>query len=231
METSKLMENLIYKNYELILKDIQNVCLKANKDPNNVKVIAICKRQPFFKIEQSIKVGITHFGENRIQDAKNRWSEIKSEKIRLSFVGPLQTNKSEDAVKYFDDVQSLDRLKLALSLSKAQTKLKKRIKFMIQVNTGNEPQKSGIKPTEVDDFIKLCLSNYGLNICGLMCIPPANENPALHFALMHELNKRNNLQYLSMGMSNDYKTAIEFGATHIRIGSKLFGDRLEKEEI
>ena len=88
---------------------------------------------------------------------------------------------------------------------------------MIQVNTGNEPQKSGIKPTEVDDFVKLCSSNYGLNICGLMCIPPANENPALHFALMHELNKRNNLRYLSMGMSNDYKTAIEFGATHIRI--------------
>ena len=225
------MQNSIYKNYELILKDIRNVSLKANKDPNNVKVIAICKRQPFFKIEQSIKVGITHFGENRIQDAKNRWSEIKSEKIRLSFVGPLQTNKSEDAVKYFDDIQSLDRLKLALSLSKAQTKLKKRIKFMIQVNTGNEPQKSGIKPTEVDDFIKLCSSNYGLNICGLMCIPPAKENSAIHFALMYELSKRNKLQYLSMGMSNDYKIAIEFGATHIRIGSKLFGDRLEKEEI
>ena len=127
------MENSINKNYELILKDIRNICLKANKDPKSVKVIAICKRQPFFKIEQSIKVGITHFGENRIQDAKNRWSEIKSEKIRLSFVGPLQTNKSEDAVKYFDDIQSLDRLKLALSLSKAQTKLKKRIKIYFKI--------------------------------------------------------------------------------------------------
>ncbi len=192
MKTITLMENLIYKNYELILKDIHNICLKANKDPNNVNVIAICKRQPFLKIEQSIKVGITHFGENRIQDAKYRWSKIKSEKIKLSFVGPLQTNKSEDAVKYFDDIQSLDRLKLAKSLSNAQTKLKKRIKFMIQVNTGNEPQKSGIKPSEVDDFIKLCSSNYGLNNNGLMCIPPAGENPALHFALIHELKKINN---------------------------------------
>ena len=142
----------------------------------------------------------------------------------------MQTNKSEDAVSLFDEVQSLDRPRLAKSLSKAQLKLRKQIQYMVQVNTGDEPQKSGIKPNELDNFIKLCVHDHGLNITGLMCIPPVKENPALHFALMHELFKRNKLKYLSMGMSNDYQTAIEFGATHIRIGSKLFGERLEKEE-
>ena len=151
-------------------------------------------------------------------------------KIILSFVGPLQTNKSEDVINQFHEVQSLDRLKLVKSLSKAETKLNKRLNYMVQVNTGNEVQKSGINPNEVDDFIKLCKKDYGLNVTGLMCIPPINQNPAIHFAFMSEIYKRNNLQYLSMGMSNDYKTAIEFGATHIRIGSKLFGERLEKEE-
>ena len=224
------MENQIYENYKSILDDVKSICLKANKNPENIKIIAVCKRQPLFKLEQSIRVGIKDFGENRIQDAKNRWSRQKLEKIKLRFLGPLQTNKSEDAVNLFDEVQSLDRPKLAKSLSKAQLKLRKKIQYMVQVNTGDEPQKSGIKPNELDNFIKLCVQDHGLNITGLMCIPPVKENPALHFALMHELFKRNKLKHLSMGMSNDYQTAIEFGATHIRIGSKLFGERLEKEE-
>ena len=224
------MENQIYENYNSILGDVKSTCLKANKNHKNIKIIAVCKRQPLFKVEQSIEVGVKDFGENRIQDAKNRWTQKKLEKIKLRFLGPLQTNKSEDAVNLFDEVQSLDRPKLAKSLSKAQLKLRKTIQYMVQVNTGNEPQKSGIKPNELDDFIKLCIQGYGLNITGLMCIPPVKENPALHFALMHELFKRNKLKHLSMGMSSDYQTAIEFGATHIRIGSKLFGERLEKEE-
>ena len=224
------MENQIYENYKSILDDVKSICLKANKNPENIKIIAVCKRQPLFKLEQSIRVGIKDFGENRIQDAKNRWSRQKLEKIKLRFLGPLQTNKSEDAVNLFDEVQSLDRPKLAKSLSKAQLKLRKKIQYMVQVNTGDEPQKSGIKPNELDNFIKLCVHDHGLNITGLMCIPPVKENPSLHFALMHELFKRNKLKHLSMGMSNDYQTAIEFGATHIRIGSKLFGERLEKEE-
>ena len=127
-------------------------------------------------------------------------------------------------------VQSLDREKLAKSLSKAQKKLKKNIEYMVQVNTGNEVQKSGIKPNEVDNFIRTCIDNYGLNIKGVMCIPPIDENPALHFAFLKKIYQRNKLDYLSMGMSSDFKTAIEFGATHIRIGSSLFGERLEKEE-
>ncbi len=225
------MENTIHNNYQEIMSEIRTACQNANRDPNNVKVIAVCKRQPIRKIKQSIQAGIKLYGENRIQDAINRWSKIKTENHQLSFIGPLQTNKSEEAVKLFNIVQSLDREKLANSLSKAQQKHKKNIEYMVQVNTGNEVQKSGIKPNEVDNFIKTCKSNYGLNIKGVMCIPPIDENPALHFAFLKKIYQRNKLEYLSMGMSSDFKTAIEFGATHIRIGSRLFGERLEKEEV
>ena len=224
------MKSFINHSYNQILEDIKITCLKNKRDPKSVNVIAICKRQPLQKITQAIDAGINNFGENRVQDGIYRWSKIKSEKIILSFVGPLQTNKSEEVVNQFHEVQSLDRLKLAKSLSKAEIKLNKRLNYMVQVNTGNEEQKSGINPNEVDDFIKLCKISYGLNVTGLMCIPPINQNPAIHFAFMSEIYKRNNLKYLSMGMSNDYKIAIEFGATHVRIGSKLFGERLEKEE-
>ena len=225
------MKGFINHSYNQILEDIKISCLKSKRDPKSVNVIAICKRQPLQKITQAINLGINNFGENRVQDGIKRWSKIKSEKITLSFVGPLQTNKSEDVINQFHEVQSLDRLKLVKSLSKAESKLNKKLNYMVQINTGNEVQKSGINPNEVDDFIKLCKIDYGLNVTGIMCIPPINQNPAIHFAFMSEIYKRNNLRYLSMGMSNDYKTAIEFGATHIRIGSKLFGKRLEKEEI
>ncbi len=225
------MKSFINHSYNQILEDIKITCLKNKRDPKSVNVIAICKRQPLQKITQAIDAGINNFGENRVQDGINRWSKIKSKNIILSFVGPLQTNKSEDAINQFHEIQSLDRIKLVKSLSKAESKLNKKLNYMVQVNTGNEVQKSGINPNEVDDFIKLCKKDFGLKVTGLMCIPPINQNPAIHFAFMLEIYKRNNLQYLSMGMSNDYKTAIEFGATHIRIGSKLFGKRLEKEEI
>ncbi len=224
------MFNEIINNYQKISERIKIACKNSNRDPKGIKLVAICKRQPDLKIKQSINMGIQHFGENRIQDAYNRWSRLKSENINLSFVGPLQTNKSESAVKLFDEIHSLDRVKLAKSLSKSEQKLNKRIKYMIQVNTGNEEQKSGIAPNELDDFIKTCKNNYGLNIIGLMCIPPVNENPALHFAYMYKLYKKNKLESLSMGMSADFDVAIEFGATHIRLGSSLFGSRLEKEE-
>jgi len=224
------MENIIHINYEKIKSEIRTACTNSQRDPSNVQLIAVCKRQPISKIKQSIEVGIKNYGENRIQDAVNRWSKIKTENHQLSFIGPLQTNKSEEAVKLFNMVQSLDREKLANSLSKAQQKLKKNIEYMVQVNTGNEVQKSGIKPNEVDNFIRVCKDNYGLNIKGVMCIPPIDENPALHFAFLKKIYQRNKLDYLSMGMSSDFKTAIEFGATHIRIGSSLFGERLEMEE-
>ena len=225
------MTNEINNNYKKILERVSIACKNSNREASSVKLMAICKRQPIIKINQAINLGIKCFGENRIQDAYNRWSEHETKDLNLSFVGPLQTNKSENAVKLFDEIQSLDRVKLAKSLSNSQEKLNKKIKLMVQVNTGKEKQKSGIAPNEVENFIKMCRDNYGLNIIGLMCIPPVNENPALHFAFMKKLYTRNKLESLSMGMSNDYDTAIEFGATHIRLGSALFGTRLEKEEV
>ena len=224
------MNNKISDNYKKILDQIKSTCIKSNRDPKSVNLTAVCKRQPLFKIKESIELGIKCFGENRVQDAKNRWSKIETKNLNLKFIGPLQTNKSESVIQLFDEIQSLDRIKLAESLSKAQIKLNKKIKYVLQVNTGNEIQKSGIKPNEVEGFINLCKINYGLNIKGLMCIPPVNENPALHFAFMYKIYKKNRLDTLSMGMSNDFKTAIEFGSTHIRIGSMLYGTRLEKEE-
>ena len=225
------MTNEINNNYKKILERVRIACKNSNREASSVKLMAICKRQPIIKINQAINLGIKCFGENRIQDAYNRWSTHEIKDFNLSFVGPLQTNKSESAVKLFDEIQSLDRVKLAKSLSNSQEKLNKKIKFMIQVNTGKEKQKSGIAPNEVENFIKICRDHYGLNISGLMCIPPVNENPAPHFAFMKKLYTRNKLESLSMGMSNDYDTAIEFGATHIRLGTALFGTRLEKEEV
>ena len=145
-------------------------------------------------------------------------------------IGKLQTNKVKHAVQIFDYIHSVDSEKLAKKIADEQNKINKKIKIFLQVNIGNEDQKSGINTRQVSQLASYC-KEVGLDLIGLMCIPPINQNPAIHFAFMSEIYKRNNLKYLSMGMSNDYKTAIEFGATHIRIGSKLFGERLEKEEV
>ena len=227
METIKLMENLIYKNYELILKDIQNICLKANKDPNNVEVIAICKRQPFHKIEQSIKVGIDHFGENRVQEASQRWIDrrLAYSDLTLHLIGPLQTNKAAEAVAVFDVIEVVDREKIARVLAKEMARQNRHLPCYIQVNTGEEPQKSGISPNDLSSFVDFCQKEVGLPITGLMCIPPMDEEAAIHFGFLNTLASRNNLTGLSMGMSGDYEEAIRFGATHIRVGSALFGSR------
>ena len=224
------MASQIYDNYQKILNKIKNACSRSNRDPKTVNLTAVCKRQPLIRVKEAIDLGIKCFGENRVQDAQKRWSKTRVENINLKFIGPLQTNKSESVIQLFDEVQSLDRIKLAMSLSNAQLKLNKKINYVLQINTGNEKQKSGIMANEVEDFMHACKTNYGLNIKGLMCIPPVNENPALHFAFMYKIFKKNKLDTLSMGMSNDFETAIEFGSTDIRIGSELFGQRLEKEE-
>ncbi len=224
------MTNQINDNYQKILSKIKNSCLKSNRDPKTVNLTAVCKRQPLIRVREAVELGIKCFGENRVQDAQKRWSSIDEKSINLKFIGPLQTNKSESVIQLFNEVQSLDRIKLAKSLSKAQSKLNKKINYVLQVNTGNEKQKSGINANEVEDFIHTCKVNYGLKIKGLMCIPPISANPALHFAFMYKIFKKNKLDILSMGMSNDFETAIEFGSTDIRIGSELFGPRLEKEE-
>ena len=218
-------------NYDEIIKNIRKASDDVGRDPKNIKIIAVCKRQPIDKVIDAIKLGVENFGENRFQDAVFRWEELKNyrKKINLSFVGSLQSNKCKDVLGFFDKIETIDRDKIAKIISQNSSIRKKSIELSIQVNTGEEKQKTGIIPQEASDFISKCRKDYGLKISGLMCIPPEKENSAIHFALLQKIAKKNDIKYLSMGMSNDYETAIMFGATHIRIGTGLFGKRLEKE--
>lgn len=167
------------------------------------------------------------FGENRVQEAQARWADRRAHApdLKLRLVGPLQSNKAEDAVALFDAIDSLDRPKLAAALAEAAQKLGRCPEVLVQVNTGEEPQKAGITPAEADAFIQAVRQTYGLPIVGLMCIPPVDEEPAMHFALLAKIAARNGLRELSMGMSDDFETAIRFGATQVRVGSALFGAR------
>ncbi len=218
-------------NYNEIIKKIRKASEDAGRDPKNIKIIAVCKRQPTEKIIDAIKLGIEYFGENRFQDAAYRWEKLQNyrKQINLSFVGSLQSNKCKEVLGLFDKIETIDRDKIAKIISQNLSTREKSKELSIQVNTGEEKQKTGIIPQEASNFISKCRRDYGLKISGLMCIPPEKENPAIHFALLQKIAIKNNIKYLSMGMSNDYETAIMFGATHIRIGTGLFGKRLEKE--
>lgn len=167
------------------------------------------------------------YGENRVQEAQARWVERRARfpDLRLRLIGPLQSNKAHDAAALFDAIDSLDRPKLAKALAEAAQKLGRCPELLVQVNTGEEPQKAGVAPAEADAFIKAVRDEFGLPVAGLMCIPPADEEPAMHFALLAKIAARNGLATLSMGMSHDFETAIRFGATQVRVGSALFGNR------
>jgi PLP dependent protein len=190
-------------------------------------LLAASKGQGEAIIEEAINAGITHFGENRVQEAEGKWEAIKSRYsgITLHLIGPLQTNKVADAVNLFDVIQTLDRPKLADALATTMAKTGKALPCFIQVNTGKEPQKAGVMPAEADAFIDYCIKEKRLPVIGLMCIPPDNQPPAPHFALLKTIAQRHGLKELSMGMSNDYETAIRMGATIIRLGRVLFGER------
>lgn len=174
-----------------------------------------------------LSTGQRVFGENRVQEAEARWAERRAAyaDLHLRLIGPLQTNKAADAVALFDAIESLDRPKLAAALADAAQKQGRSPEILIQVNTGEEEQKAGVAPLEADAFIKAARETYGLPLRGLMCIPPVDEEPAMHFALLAKIAARNGLPILSMGMSDDFETAIRFGATHVRVGSALFGAR------
>lgn len=172
-----------------------------------------------------IAAGQRVFGENRVQEAQVRWRERKVPGLRLRLIGPLQSNKAAAAVALFDAIDSLDRPRLAAALADEIQKQGRSPEILVQVNTGEEPQKAGVIPTEADAFIKAARSEYGLPVAGLMCIPPADEEPAMHFALLAKIARRNGLNQLSMGMSEDFETAIRFGATMVRVGAALFGAR------
>ena len=190
-------------------------------------LVAVSKRQPDDRIEAALAAGQRVFGENRVQEAQERWASRRSlyPELRLHLIGPLQTNKVADAVALFDVIEVVDRPKLAKLLANEMIRQNRHLECHIQVNTGEEEQKSGIMPNDADSFISYCRDDIGLNVTGLMCIPPANEEVAMHFALLSTIAKRNGLINLSMGMSNDFEEAIAFGASHVRVGSAIFGDR------
>ena len=190
-------------------------------------LVAVSKRQPDDRIEAALVAGHRVFGENRVQEAQERWAERRDlyPDLKLHLIGPLQTNKAADAVALFDVIEVVDRPKLARSLSAEMARQGRHLPCYVQVNTGEEDQKSGILPDEADSFIGFCREECGLDIAGLMCIPPVDEEPAMHFALLRTIAERNGLPGLSMGMSGDYEEAVRFGATSVRVGSAIFGSR------
>jgi pyridoxal phosphate enzyme (YggS family) len=192
-----------------------------------VTLLAVSKRQPDDRIEAALAAGQRVFGENRVQEAQGRWVPRRGRyaDLTLHLIGPLQTNKAADAVALFDVIEVVDRPKLAKALGDEMIRQNRQLECYIQVNTGKEAQKSGIAPEDVDDFIAYCRDEAGLNITGLMCIPPIDEEAAIHFALLQTIAKRNHLSILSMGMSDDFEEAIAFGAATVRIGSAIFGAR------
>ena len=193
----------------------------------SVTLVAVSKRQPDEKIDAALTAGQRVFGENRVQEASQRWTErrIKYSDLTLHLIGPLQTNKVAEAIMLFDVIEVVDRVKLARALAKEMTHQNRYLPCYIQVNTGEEPQKSGILPDQLDDFAHFCIDELALPIIGLMCIPPVDEEAAMHFALLNTMAQRLNLPKLSMGMSSDYIEAIGFGATSVRVGSAIFGVR------
>jgi pyridoxal phosphate enzyme (YggS family) len=196
----------------------------AGRRAADVTLVAVSKQQPWTAIQPILAAGQKVFGENRVQEALARW-EGKAEGLTLHLIGPLQSNKAREAVAHFDVVESLDREKLARALADEVQKQGRGPRLFVQVNTGEEEQKAGILPAQADAFIAACRATYGLEPEGLMCIPPADEPPGPHFALLARIAARNGLAKLSMGMSGDFETAIRFGATSVRVGSAVFGAR------
>jgi pyridoxal phosphate enzyme (YggS family) len=191
-------------------------------------VVAVSKTQPPESILAALRAGQRVFGENRVQEAAVKWPALRTDwpDLELHLIGPLQTNKIGEAVTLFDVIETVDREKLARGLAVEMSRAGRRPACYVQVNTGEEPQKAGIPPAEADAFIRFARDELKLPIVGLMCIPPVDEEPALHFSLLAEIARRNDLPVLSMGMSADYETAIRLGATHVRIGTAVFGERL-----
>jgi len=212
---------------EQVRADILSACKEAGRDPAGVTLVAVSKTFEADAIEPVTAAGQRVFGENRVQEAKRKWPPLleKHPGIELHLIGPLQSNKAKEAVALFSAIHSLDRESLCEALAKEIAKQSRTPLLFVQVNTGAEPQKAGVLPEDADQFITTAREKYGLSIAGLMCIPPVDEAPGPHFALTATIAKRNGLKLLSMGMSADFVTAIAMGATHVRIGSAIFGSR------
>ncbi|HTG22018.1 MAG TPA: YggS family pyridoxal phosphate-dependent enzyme [Reyranella sp.] len=199
----------------------------AGRDPASVTLVAVSKTHGTHRTRKLLDAGQRVFGENRVQEAEGKFPALKTEypDLKLHLIGPLQTNKAREAVALFDVIQSVDRERLAATLAKEMARSGRWPECFIQVNTGEEPQKAGMLPAALDAFVATCRDTHKLPITGLMCIPPVDEEPALHFALLAKMAARNGLAEISMGMSADYETAIRLGATHVRVGTALFGQR------
>ena len=198
----------------------------CGRDPASITLIGVSKTHDAATAALAIGAGQKDFGENRVQEAEGKWPDLKvKQPVTLHLIGPLQSNKARDAVALFDVIHTLDRPKLAEKLAEEMRALGRSLPCFVQVNTGREAQKAGADPAEADAFIAACRTQWNLPVVGLMCIPPVEEEPALHFAFLREIAKRNGLSQLSMGMSDDFEIAIALGATHIRVGSAIFGRR------
>jgi len=221
------MEDIIAANLAAVRGRIDAAARAAGRPAGAVTLIAVSKTHPADAVRLALRAGQRVFGENRVQEALAKFPELRPEypDLELHLIGPLQTNKVKDAVAHFDVIETVDRPRLAEALAREMERSGRRPACLIEVNTGEEPQKAGIAPAEVDAFIADCRNRLGLPVTGLMCIPPAHEEAALHFALLQEMARRNGLNVLSMGMSADYETAIRFGATHVRVGTAIFGAR------
>lgn len=217
----------IAANLRAVMDTIAEAARRAKRDPVSARLVAVSKTHGEDRIRPALLAGQRLFGENRVQEAEVKWPQLKGEfpDVQLHLIGPLQTNKVNKAVALFDVIETVDRPKLAQALAREMEKTGRRPRCLIQVNTGDETQKAGVAPAEADDFIRLCRDDLGLPVDGLMCIPPLDEEPSLHFALLREIARRHDLAQLSMGMSADYEVAIEFGATLVRVGTAIFGAR------
>lgn len=206
---------------------IARAAQEAGRKPDSISLVAVSKTFDAEHIRPTIGAGQRVFGENRVQEAQGKWPDLKSETpdLELHLIGPLQSNKAADAVALFDVIETVDREKIARALAEEAKRQGRSIRFYIQVNTGLEPQKAGIAPDDVASFVALCRDELAMQVEGLMCIPPVDENPGPHFALLAKLAAENGLAKLSMGMSGDFETAISFGATSVRVGSAIFGTR------
>ena len=210
-----------------IQSEIKELLIKNNSQNKDLNIIIVCKTFSMDKILPLIDAGHVHFGENKVQEAELKWKEVKKKhsNIKLHMVGKLQTNKVKAALNIFDYIHSVDNYRLGEKIVKYEKELNKKIKTFVQVNVGEESQKSGISPKNVNQFVNYCKNSLSLNIIGLMCLPPINDNPEKYFLHLNQLRNQTDLCHLSMGMSNDYQTAIKCGSTFLRIGSKILGER------
>ena len=217
----------VAENLKRVKQAIAAAATAAGRSPAEVTLVAVAKVQPIERVRAALEAGHTVFGENRVQEAEEKWPALKAAfpAARLHLIGPLQRNKLKRAVALFDVIESVDRPELAQALAREFNDTGKRPDCFLQINTGEEPQKAGVMPRDADAFIQECRDKLKLPVRGLMCIPPAEEEPSLHFALLREIAKRNGVQELSMGMSSDFEIGVRFGATFVRVGTAVFGVR------